>query len=241
MYSVKVSVMLKEGIADPYSIQTSRPEVAMSDEEREAIAEAAQFGAATVNQTAIPADSFWNLDYAPFDHDATQARDLLDAAGVEEGHELGIMVVTDTEGVPAAEVMQATLSEVGIEVDVQPEEDATWLARQDERDFDAFMWSWIGNLDPFGFYHAQHTCDGGFNFQGYCNDAVDSLLAQAASEADPDARKALYDEAATMIVDDASYLYLYNPDVVQAWVPGLEGYEIRPDRAINFENVTLPE
>jgi peptide/nickel transport system substrate-binding protein len=43
-----------------------------------------------------------------------------------------------------------------------------------------------------------------------------------------------------MIVDDVSYLYLYNPDVVQAWAPGLKGYQIRADRAINFEDVTLP-
>jgi peptide/nickel transport system substrate-binding protein len=208
--------------------------------DREAITEATQFGAATVNQTAIPADNFWHLDYAPYEHDAEEARALLDSAGVEEGQELGIMVVSDLEGVQAAEVMQATLAEVGIAVDVQSEEQGTWLDRQGEGDFDAFMWSWIGNLDPFGFYHAQHVCEGGLNFQGYCNEAVDDLLAQAASEADADARKALYDQAATMIVDDASYIYLYNPDVVQAWVPGLEGYEIRPDSAINFDQVTLP-
>jgi peptide/nickel transport system substrate-binding protein len=41
-------------------------------------------------------------------------------------------------------------------------------------------------------------------------------------------------------VDEVSYLYLYNPDVVQAWVPRLSGYEIRADRAINFDEVELP-
>ena len=69
---------------------------------------------------------------------------------------------------------------------------------------------------------------------------LDPLLTQAATEVDEDARKALYDQAATLIVDDVSYLYLYNPDVVQAWVPGLSGYRIRADRAINFEEVELP-
>jgi peptide/nickel transport system substrate-binding protein len=209
--------------------------------DRESITEATQFGAATVNQTAIPADSVWGHDYAPYEYNAEQARELLDAAGVPEGQQLGIMVVTDTEGVQAAQVMQENLAEAGIEVDIQQEEAATWLDRQGEGDFDAFMWSWIGNLDPFGFYHAQHVCDGTFNFQGYCNEEVDSLLQQAASETDQDARKALYDQAAELIVDDASYIYLYNPDVVQAWAPGLSGYEVRPDRAINFEQVRLPE
>jgi peptide/nickel transport system substrate-binding protein len=149
------------------------------------------------------------------------------------------MVVTDTEGVQAAQVMQENLAEAGIEVDIQQEEAATWLDRQGEGDFDAFMWSWIGNLDPFGFYHAQHVCDGTFNFQGYCNEEVDSLLQQAASETDQDARKALYDEAAQLIVDDASYIYLYNPENTQAWGPQVEGYEVRGDNAIRFVETRL--
>ena len=224
---------------EPWSDPDARRGVAFGLD-REAITEATQFGAATVNQTAIPADSFWYLDHAPYEFDPDQARELLDAAGVEEGQELGIMVVSDTEGVQAAQVMEASLAEAGISVDIQQEAQATWLDRQGEGDFDAFMWSWIGNLDPFGFYHAQHVCEGGLNFQGYCNEEVDDLLGQAAAETDQDARKELYDQAATMIVDDASYIYLYNPDVVQAWAPGLEGYEVRPDGAINFEQVRLP-
>ncbi|WP_129668673.1 ABC transporter substrate-binding protein [Phytoactinopolyspora endophytica] len=209
--------------------------------DRQQVVDVAQFGAATVNQTAIPEDNFWYHDYAPFDHDPDQAADLLSSAGVEEGQELGLMVVQDTEGVQAAQAIEANLGDIGIDVTIEQEPDGTWLDRQAEGDFDAFMWSWLGNLDPFGFYHAQHHSEGGFNAQGYDNPEVDDLLGQAATETDQDARKGLYDQAAEMIVDDVSYLYLYNPDVVQAWADGLGGYEVRPDRAINFENVTLPE
>ena len=46
-----------------------------------------------------------------------------------------------------------------------------------------------------------------------------------ATEVDQNKRKDLYDQAAKMIVDDVSYLYLYNPDVVQAWAPGPEGLQ----------------
>ena len=210
--------------------------------DRDSIAEAAHFGAATVNQTAIPEDSFWYHDHQPYSYDTEQARELLDSAGVEEGQSLGLMVTSEfPETVAAAQVIQANLAEVGIEVDIQDEPFPTWLDRQGEGDFDSWMLGWLGNLDPFGFYHAQHLCDGGNNFQGYCNDEVDSLLNQGAAETDEDARKAIYDEAAELIIDEASYIYLYNPDVVQAWAPGLTGYDIRPDRAINFEQVRLPE
>ncbi|MFW6091701.1 MAG: ABC transporter substrate-binding protein [Actinomycetota bacterium] len=225
---------------DPWSERDARRGVAFGLD-REAITEATRFGAATVNQTAIPSDSFWFHDYAPYSHDPDQAQELLDSAGVEEGQELGLMVVTGTDGVQAAQVIQANLQEVGIEVQIEEEESATWLDRQSQGEFDAFMWSWIGNLDPFGFYHAQHVCEGNFNFQGYCSEDVDDLLTDAAAETDQDERKALYDQATELIVDDASYIYLYNPDVVQAWTPGLSGYEVRADEAINFEQVVLPE
>src|SRR3546814_9794383 len=76
-------------------------------------------------------------------------------------------------------------------------------------------------------------------YQGYCDPETDALLMEAATETDEDARKALYDEAVERIVDANSYIYLYNPSVVQAWSPDLDGYEIRADRAINFENVTI--
>jgi peptide/nickel transport system substrate-binding protein len=225
---------------EPWDQVEARQAVAMGIN-RDQVVDVAQFGAATANQTAIPADSFWFHEYAPFEHNPDDARSLLDTAGVDEGQSLAIMVVQDTEGVQAAQAMEANLAEIGIDVTIEQEPDSTWLDRQAEGEFDAFMWAWLGNLDPFDFYHAQHHSDGGFNAQGYSNDEVDSLLDQAAAEIDQDARKALYDQAAEMIVDDASYIYLYNPDVVQAWAEGVGGYEIRPDRAINFENVTLPE
>ncbi len=63
----------------------------------------------------------------------------------------------------------------------------------------------------------------------------------AAAETDRDARKALYDNAAKLIVDDASYVYLYNPQIVQGYSPNVEGYSARGDAAIRFRDVSLTE
>ncbi len=210
--------------------------------DRDEVTEAAWFGAATTNQTAIPEQSVWYHEYAPFEHDPDQAGELIEANAAASPQPMGLMVTDEyPETIQAAQVIQAQLAEVGVEIGIEQEAFATWLDRQAAGDYDAFLLGWLGNLDPFGFYHAQHVCEGTSNFQGYCNPEVDELLNQAAAETDQDARKALYDQAAELIVDDVSYLYLYNPDVVQAWAPDLEGYEIRPDKAINFETVRLPE
>ena len=140
----------------------------------------------------------------------------------------------------AAQVIASQLGEVGIDVEIETLDFATWLARQSEGDFDAFYLGWLGNLDPAAYYQEQHQTDGPNNYQGYSNPQVDQLLQQGATETDQDARKQVYDQAAQIIVDDVSYLYLYNPDVVHAWAPGLSGYTIRADKAINFEDVELP-
>ncbi|MGY1813930.1 ABC transporter substrate-binding protein [Blastococcus sp. SYSU D00820] len=209
--------------------------------DREEIAEAARFAAARPNQTAIPESSPYYLDYAPFTADQDAARQLLEQAGVQTPITMGLMVTSEyPESVAAAQVIAAQLEPIGIEVDIQEEDFGTWLDREAEGDFDAFMLSWLGNIDPADFYEQQHLSDGVNNYQGYSNPQVDQLLTQAATEVDPATRKSLYDQAATLIVDDVSYLYLYNPDVVQAWVPGLTGYTVRADRAINFETVVLP-
>jgi peptide/nickel transport system substrate-binding protein len=101
------------------------------------------------------------------------------------------------------------------------------------------MLSWIGNIDPDGFYYAQHHSEGGFNFHGYANDEVDQLLDAARVETEQDARKELYDEAAKMIVDEASYIYLYNPDNINAWRDEVTGYFTRGDNAVRFEETSL--
>jgi peptide/nickel transport system substrate-binding protein len=209
--------------------------------DRDEVTTAAKFGAARPNQTAIPEDSFFYSDYAPFDPDVDKAKQLLQQAGVTTPITMGLMVTDEfPESVTAAQVIASELEPIGINVEVETLDFATWLDREDQGQFDAFMLSWLGNIDPADFYEQQHITDGSSNYQGYSNPQVDQLLTQAATEVDQDARKALYDQAAKLIVDDVSYLYLYNPDVVQAWAPGLKGYQIRADRAINFEDVQLP-
>jgi peptide/nickel transport system substrate-binding protein len=209
--------------------------------DRVEVTEAARFEAARPNQTAIPEDSFFYYDYAPFEPDENAARQLLEQAGVTTPITMGLMVTDEyPESVTAAQVIAGQLEPIGITVEIEVLDFATWLDRQDQGQFDAFMLSWLGNIDPADFYEQQHITDGSSNYQGYSNPEVDRLLTEAATEVDEDARKDLYDQAAKIIVDDVSYLYLYNPDVVQAWVPGLEGYRIRADRAINFEEVELP-
>ena len=209
--------------------------------DRDAIVQAAVFGNAAVNQTAIPSTSVWYYDYAPYSRDLDKATALLEEAGVSDLAIDLIVPSTDNQAVTAAQVITANLADIGVTVNIRQLDVSTWLAEEADGNFDAFLWEWIGNIDPSDFYYAQHRTDGGFNYQGYSNPEVDQLLDAAATETDTAARKDLYDQAAKLIVDDASYVYLYNPEIAQGYSPNVEGYTVRGDAAIRFGDVSLAQ
>lgn len=224
----------------PFDDVRVRRAIAMAID-REMIAEAAQFGAATANQTAIPAsNAAWYFDYSPYKKgDVAGAKKLLAQAGVSD-LSLEFLVTSDfPETVTQAQVIAAQLQPAGITVTINDVDFSTWLDMEGNGKFDAFMLSWIGNIDPDDFYYAQHHSGGGFNFQGYANTKVDNLLDAARVETDQAARKALYNDAAKMIVDDASYIYLYNPDNINAWQDKVGGYSTRGDNAVRFVETSL--
>ena len=230
------------GQREPWSNVAARQAISWAID-REAITEAVMFGNATVNQSAIPESSSWYLDYAPYSPDTARAAELLAEAGVDPASISIDMLVTSEypETVQAAQVIASQLGEIGITVNPRTVDFGTWLDEQGQGNYDMLMMGWLGNIDPDDFYYGQHHSQGTNNYQGYSNPQVDELLDSGRTETDETARKGIYDEVATTLVDEASYIYLYNPDVVQAWSTDVTGYTARSDRAIRFKDVELAE
>ncbi|HIW64572.1 MAG TPA: hypothetical protein H9881_19125 [Candidatus Stackebrandtia excrementipullorum] len=206
--------------------------------DRDAIVQATTYGTATANQLAIPEQSVWYHEYNPYSTDLDAAQTLLDQAGITDVT-LDLLVSSEyPETVTAAQIIADNLEPLGITVEIRSPDFATWLDEQNTGNFDMLMMGWLGNIDPDDFYYAQHHSDGANNAQGYANSDVDDLLDQARTETETDTRKKLYADLATIVADEASYIYLYNPSVIQAWVPGLD-YEVRGDRAVRFRDASF--
>ncbi len=205
------------------------------------VVEAAKFGLATENQTAIPDTHAFHINHEPYERDTDRAKELLSEAGVRN-LTVDLMVTNEfPETVQAAQVLSSQFKDIGVNTKIRTLDFAAWLDEQGKGNFDIFMLGWLGNIDPDDFYYAQHHSKGTFNFQKYANPEVDKLLDAGRRELDNERRQEIYSEAAEMIVDDASYVYLYNPDVVQAWTSGVQNYQARPDRAIRFKDVSLEQ
>ncbi len=207
--------------------------------DRESILQATSYGTAAANQLAIPQGNPWYTPYDRYRHDEGRARDLLREAGVGN-QTLDMLVTTEyPETVTAAQIIADNLAALGITVNIRTVDFATWLDEQNSGHFGMLMMGWLGNIDPDDFYYAQHHTDGTSNAQKFSDPDVDRLLDAARTETDRAARKDDYDRAATIIADKASYIYLYNPSVIQGWSTNLTGYEARRDGAVRFRTASL--
>jgi peptide/nickel transport system substrate-binding protein len=223
---------------DPWNDVRVRQAIAYAID-RDAIVQAVSYGTAAQNQLAIPEQSVWYTAYDEYSTDLDEAQRLLDEAGFTGGT-LDMLATSDyPETVTAAQIIAANLEPLGIDVEIRQPDFSTWLDEQNSGNFDMLMMGWLGNIDPDDFYYSQHHTDGTSNAQKYSNAEVDELLDAARIETDQDTRKGLYGQAATIIADEASYIYLYNPSVIQVWSPNVTGYETRADRAIRFRDAGL--
>jgi peptide/nickel transport system substrate-binding protein len=207
--------------------------------DRDAIVKATSYGTAAANQLAIPKGNPWYTDYHRYNYDIDRAKALLAESNVTGG-DLDMLVTSEyPETVTAAQVIADNLAPLGITVHIRTVDFATWLDEQNNGHFDMLMMGWLGNIDPDDFYYAQHHTDGTSNAQTYTNPEVDRLLDAGRVETNPKARADLYAKAATIIADQVSYIYLYNPSVIQAWSTGVTGFESRRDGAVRFRTTAL--
>lgn len=205
-------------------------------------------GTATPNQTAIPRGSFFFYDYSPHPPNQTLAKALVQEGMQEQGYAsvatLPPIRLTVPDGPPevagvATVVQQVIQSVLGITMRLETVEPAVLLDRAQRGDFEVLLSGSTGSIDPVDFYQARQTTNGALNYQHYSDPQVDQLLQQGATTTDAAARKQAYDQAVMLLTNKVSYAYLYNTDVVQAWAPGLSGYQIRADRDVRFGGVTL--
>ncbi|MBN1536916.1 MAG: ABC transporter substrate-binding protein [Anaerolineales bacterium] len=207
---------------------------------RAEVAMGAKWDTATANQGPIPNTSSWYSDYQPYTQDLEKARQLLAEAGYPDGFKTEFMVTNFyEETVRAAQVLQAQLAQIGINAEIRTLEWGAWLEDEGKGNYDMYIMGWIGNMDPDEFYYSVHHTGEVFNFTGYSNPTLDELLEKGRVETDVATRMDIYSEVSKIVIDDAPYVFLYNPANVNAWQPYVRGYFTRSDNAINFDSTWL--
>ena len=120
------------------------------------------------------------------------------------------------------EVMLEQWRELGIEIDIQQTEWATFLQDVNDRKYQMFSLGWIADYpDPENFLDLLFHGESQNNHTSYSNPEVNRLLEEARVERDRDRRFEIYNQVEQMIMDDAPWIW--------TWYRG-EGYAlIKPE------------
>lgn len=131
----------------------------------------------------------------------------------KDGQELSFDLQASSNDSQNAQIVQAMLKEIGIEINIQMMESATLIEKAGEGDYEISFMAYSYN-DPdvlFILFHSSQI--GGLNHVRANNKELDALLEQARVAMDPEERNNLYVEAQKIIVEEAYWVPVYSEKI----------------------------
>ncbi|WP_254279837.1 ABC transporter substrate-binding protein [Haloarcula marina] len=188
--------------------------------DKEEVTEAALYGTGqTTASPAAPGSPWVNPDIEPRERNLDRVQEHLDAAGMSDGFSATFKIPQSyPTQVQAAEVIANNAAEAGIDLDIQQITWNTWLSDvYSDRNFQATTSSYLALWYPdVSFYKFLHP-DGAFFFTNWVNEEYNSLVEEARTIYDDDARADLYHQATEILHEErAGHLMLW-------WQPSLYG------------------
>ena len=136
-----------------------------------------------------------------------------------------------TIGLDLEVIIEMWRQELGVEVEIQQVEWATYLEDLNQQRFQAYGGlGWQADYpDPQDFLDILFHTESSINHGAYSNAELDAILEEARTEADLEKRVSLYHQAEKMIVDDAAWLPLWYAGERYVLIkPHVENYRVTP-------------
>ena len=175
----------------------------------------------------VPTGTPTHIDDA-FDYtlDLEKAQSLLVEAGFPDGFETMLEIPIGNQAAKETAVfVQQSLGQIGVDVTIQELPGAAFFERLQKHELGFFFADfWISiNNDPFYhlFWKFQSDC---CNYTDYQNDTVDELIDTYTINTDAEARAAASMEAQRIIVEEAPWVFLFQPQHIVAMRSNVKGY-----------------
>ncbi len=211
--------------------------------DKQAILDSLMEGAGTVTRTRVtPGNTGANEDlYQNTLYDPEKAKELLKEAGYEDGLELELSApngryMKDKE---SAELMQAMLKEVGIDVKLNFLEWSSFAEKYSSKSFgDMFLIGYGNSMFDAALAMERLSKEQAKGETDYDNPEVEKLLQDAMSNMNAEERDEQYKKAQEIIAEDRPQIYLYQLDSVYGFNEGLK-FEPRLDEMLIADEITL--
>jgi peptide/nickel transport system substrate-binding protein len=176
-------------------------------------------------------------DLQPYAYDPDKAKQLLAQAGFPNGFKATMLVYQNPRGYnpvgdKEAVAIQEYWAKVGVQVDFKTLEWGAFLqAARSASNNMMCMVGWSGdNGDPDNFLYEMFDSSmiPAGNEAHYTNPQLDAILEQARAVVDPTQRAQLYSQAATIIHNDAPWVFVNHTLQVRATRANVTGFQLNP-------------
>jgi peptide/nickel transport system substrate-binding protein len=192
--------------------------------DREAILGPAVYGFGTPTEVLFPPGYWATLDKPPSQPDINKAKQLLQEAGVGPGLKATILSWSAYSFLSAAALaVQEQLKEIGINAEVDLQENASFLKNYTEGNFDLSVSGTSAYVDPNDIYFRNFATGQRFAV-GYSNPKADDLIARGVATTNREERKKIYDELQQLLLEDLPWINLYIANQFEAMKTYVKGY-----------------
>ncbi|MEN3008150.1 ABC transporter substrate-binding protein [Pseudothermotoga sp.] len=204
---------------------------------REAIVKTVAFGEGVVAGPMHPSIKAWALqpeEFEEYKYNPAKAKELLAQAGYPKGFEFTIVTSQRYNFDKVAQVIQAQLAEIGVNVKIELVEWGIFIKRWRESDFDAFISMNSGSMEPDIQFYRHFKTGGSTNVFLFSNPRVDELLELGRSTVDVQKRKQIYDELQKLLVKESPVIFLYCQNQFFVADKSVEGFKLLPNEGLIF-------
>lgn len=229
----------------PFNIKENREAVRYAID-YEAIRDVIYYGQADIPTGGPYPSGMWPYDPSrpKMERDLDKARDLLAAAGNPDGFSIDLVYEPEDIGQQLGEVVQANLSEIGIEVNLIKTDFARFIeVLQSDRKAAQMAIFTYGRMrvNAEEYFLNDWMCDGSNAFADWCNAELDETVRTAMRTFDYDERLALIRSAEDIFIEDVAGVPLAYPPFIHATNDRVLNYKIHPVGLMGFRWLALEE
>ena len=239
-----VDLLLLNAQSKPFADLHVRRAVARAVD-RAQIVKATTFGTAEVARSFFPSSlQYYDAATKVLDYDLSAARSELAQSAYPNGFSAQLLVPSSNQAWnQAAQIIQASLKQVGVTVSINSIEEAAYKAAFQKFDFDMFIDIAINDIsdpDEMASFELDET-NGGSNsyWTHYSDPATTALVRQAETEQDSAKRQGLYSQIQQKVADNVPFVPLSYPASLKGLRSGVQGFKVNPAGAVRLEEVWL--
>jgi len=209
---------------EPFNNKELRRAIA-SGIDRQAIIDAAVFGYGTPLYGMYPSDYWAGYEGEIPAPDPEGAAAAIAEIGLPDGFNPGILTWGEYDFLSnTSVVVQEQFRQMGITSEIDPQENAIYLERYFGGDFDIAVMGAGGYIDPNDFMQQTLGTGGPTNSSGFSNEELDQLMQEGLLEEDQEARKAIYQQAQELIIEEAPWIMLYTSNTFEGMRANVKGF-----------------